>query len=425
MPAADLLAAAAQPPTEPGLCDNPVVSKLPICLVEDAVSNAAEGVAAGIIGELAQAFVTAVAEILGAVLEFLAGPVRPDLQAQSYGAQFGQMVTASATFAVLLFLLGLCRAMLRRSPRELGRVVGYTVGAFAVSGVALWAVQAFVALTDAATAQVADGIPGDMAETFAGLTKPLTPLATGNAGQALLAVLLGFAVALGALAVYLELFVRNVMIHVVAYFVPLMLVGAIYGPTRGWARRGIEFLGVLVLSKFVLYATIALGWSSVAAFDDERLSTRWASVLTGIVLLGVAAFLPWLLFKMLPFMEAQVAAGFTRHQARAAVTAPATAATSSLRTVESNLRRAASVAAAVGSGGAAAGLARAAAITGGVAGGDGVRALPAVRGGGGAGRGGGIRALPSTASHAPQPAVRPEPQVRPPAAAQENQGSQR
>ena len=105
------------------------------------------------------------------------------------------------------------------------------------------------------------------------------------------------------------------MIHVVVYFLPLMLVGTIWEPTRRWARRGIEFLAVLVFAKFVLYAVVALGWSAVASFDDQRLAASWASVLLGLVLFTVAAFLPYLLFKLLPFMETQLRHGLSRHDA--------------------------------------------------------------------------------------------------------------
>jgi hypothetical protein len=188
-------------------------------------------------------------------------------------------------------------------------------------------------------------------------------------------------VGLAALAIYLELFVRSVMIHVVVYFLPLMLIGTIWGPTRRWGKRGIEFLGVLILSKFVLYAVISLGWSAVASFDDTELRTAWASVLTGLVLLAVAAWMPWLLFKLLPFMEVHVRAAMNRHDARGSLAAPLTSAGAPMRTLETNLRRAAGVAALVHGG---------------------PMAAAAVSGGGG-GRGGGFGGFLGSAGGAGKP----------------------
>lgn len=347
-------ASAGQPAT--GVCDIPGVDLHPACLGGDAVGGLVGGIAGGAIQELAEAVVGAVTEVLEAVVGFLAAPIRPDVQQNWLAASVDRMLAASATFALLFFVFGIARAILRSSPRELGRVVGYTVAAFAGSGVALALTQAFIVLVDVASAQVAAGTGRDMAHTFDAMVKPLTALLVTGPGGSLLAALLGGLVGLAALAVYLELFVRNVMIHVVVYFLPLMLIGTIWGPTRRWGKRGIEFLGVLILSKFVLYAVISLGWSAVASFDDTALSTAWASVLTGFVLIAVAAWMPWLLFKLLPFMEVHVRAAMNRHDARGSLTAPLTSAGAPMRTLESNLRRAAGVAALVKGGPMAAAL---------------------------------------------------------------------
>jgi hypothetical protein len=351
MPPGDRILAAEVPQAAPGLCDLPGMGLNPACVVRDRLGEAAGDVAGSAVRELADAIVAAALEVLGAIVDFLAAPVRPDVQADWYVANVDRIVAVSGVFAALFFLFGLMQAMLRSSLTDLGRVVGFTVAAFAASGIALSLAQGFIVLVDVASAEVARGTPSDITETFAALMNPLTALATGGAGQALLAALLGICVVLGALAVYLELFVRSVMIHVVTYFLPLMLVGLIWTPTRRWARRGIEFLAVLIFAKFVMYAVIALGWSAVASFDDQRLTTAWASVLTGLVLLAVAAFLPWLLFKLLPFMESYVHTALTRRDASAAAGAPVGFATSPLRTVESNLWRAASLATLVHGGG--------------------------------------------------------------------------
>jgi len=337
-----------------GLCDDPVIRYLPICAASHAASSIAGGLVAGWLGDIAHAVVAMAGEVLGAVLEFLAAPVQPDLGASWFGAGYTRMLEVSGLFATLFFLLGLLSAVVHRSPGGLARTVGYTVGAFAFSGVALWFTQAAIVLVDVATGQIAAGLPTDIAQTFTGLMNPLVTLAGAGGGQALLAVLLGLFTAFGALAVYLELFVRNVMIHIVVYFLPLMLIGTIWGPTRRWARRAIEFLAVLIFAKFVLYAVIALGWSAVASFGDDRLSTSWASVLTGLVLIGVAAYLPYLLFKLLPFMEAHVGQAMSRRDAGAVAKAPLAPVTSSIRTVQQNLRRASAVAAVAGTGGTAA-----------------------------------------------------------------------
>ena len=335
-------------------CDGLTGRLNPACKLEDLAQQAAGSVAGGAVRELAEGVVGAANEVLAAVLDFITAPIRPDLSADWYADGFQRMVTVSALFATLFFLFGLMQAVIRRSVSDLGRVVGFTVGAFAASGIVLFLAQGAIALVDVASAQIAAGAPKDMVQTFDALTTPLTMLAAGTPGQAFLGMLLGLFVALAALAMYVELFIRNVMIHVVVYFLPLMLVGTIWGATRRWAKRSIEFLAVLIFSKFVLYAVVALGWSAVTSFDDDQLTASWASVLTGLVLLSVAAFMPYLLFKLLPVMEAHVGRALTRHDAGRLAAAPLSPVTSSMRTLESNLGRAARVAAVFAGGGAGA-----------------------------------------------------------------------
>ena len=387
-----------------GVCDVPGLRLNPICVgagaVQDTVGGLAGSAAGAAVREMAQAIVGAAKEVAGAVAAFLAAPSHPDLGQRWFTANFNEVMAASGAFAALLFLLGIGRAIMTSSMAELGRVVAFTVLAFAGSTIAITLTQAFVLFTDAATAQLGAGTKTDIASLFAGLMQPLGPMPIASPGQAVLAGVLAVFIGLGMLAVYLELFVRNVMIHVIVFFVPLMLMGTIWGPTRRWAKRGAEFLAVLILSKFVLFAVIALGWSAIASFDANQLNTSWASVLTGVVLVVVAAWMPWLLFKLLPFMEAHVRSAMSRSDARAGLAAPMNAASTPVRVMQANLGRAAQLAMAVKTGGASkvAG-AGAAGAGGGAAGG-----FAAGRGFGSGGspgsgpRGGGSQPSPSTGS---------------------------
>ena len=364
MPAAELVAAV----PGRGICDVPGVNLSGPCTLQrafDGAKDAVGSIATGALRDIGEAVVGLAREVLGAVVEFVSAPVNPDLSQGWFSTSFDRMVSVSGLFAAVFFLCALISSTMCRSFGGLARTVGFTVGAFVASGVALFLTQGFIALVDVATAQVAASSSHDMVETFVALLRPLDLMLTGDGGRVLLAALLAFFVGLAALAMYVELFIRNVMIHVVVFFVPLMLVGGIWEPTRRWARRGIEFLAVLIFSKFVMYAVIALGWSAVASFNDMTLSAAWASVLTGLVLIVVAAFLPVLLFRMLPFMESHVRSAFSGRDAGRIAGAPLSPVTSSMRTLEVNLGRASRVAAALSGGGGVVAAGSAAAAGGG------------------------------------------------------------
>ncbi|GAB3589343.1 hypothetical protein GCM10027446_01430 [Angustibacter peucedani] len=338
-----------------GICQLPGMKANPVCaapdLVHGAVGQLAGGAVSSALRETAEAMIGAAKEVAGAVAAFLTTPGDLQLTQSWFQSSLGNILAACASYAALLFILGIGSAVLKSSAVELGRVVAHTVMAFAGSTVAVVVVQMFVLFTDATTAQLSAGTRTDITSLFSRLMEPLGPMPSASPGQAVLATLLGALIGLGMLAVYVELFVRSVMIHVVVFFVPLMLVGTIWAPTRGWAKRGAEFLGILVLSKFVLFAVIALGWSAIDSFRADELATSWSSVLTGVVLVAVAAWMPWLLFKMLPFMESHLRSAMTRREAQAGLTAPATAVATPLRTAQSQLQRAGRVALAVKTGG--------------------------------------------------------------------------
>src|SRR3954452_3558246 len=333
--------------TAAGVCDVPGGHYLPGCIGRTLVEGAVGGAASAALRELGQAVVSAAQQVAAAVVAFLAAGSNPDLSQGWFTASFDRVLAACGGFAALFFLLGIGRAILASSTAELARVVGFTVLTFAGSAVAVALVQGFVLFVDAATAQVAAGTGTDIASTFSQLMSPLGAMVgpEAAAGQVLLGAGFAALTGLGMLAVYLELFVRNVMIHVVVFFLPLMLAGTIWAPTRRWARRGLEFLAVLIVAKFVLFAVLALGWSGITSLGSAQLATSWASVLTGVVLVVVAAWLPWLLFKLLPFMEVHTSRALTRRDAGAALAAPASAAAAPLRTIEANLRRAGTLAA--------------------------------------------------------------------------------
>ena len=346
-----------------GLCQLPGMNANPVCaapdLVHGAVGELAGGAVSSALRETAEAVIGAAKDVAGAVASFLTTPADPQLTQPWFQHSLTNVLGACASYAALLFILGIGSAMLKSSAIELGRVVAYTVLAFAGSMVAVVVVQMFVLFTDATTAQLSAGTRTDITSLFSRLMAPLGPMPTTSPGQAVLAMILGALIGMGMLAVYVELFVRSVMIHVVVFFVPLMLVGTIWGPTRRWAKRGAEFLGILVLSKFVLFAVIAVGWSAIDSFRADQLAASWASVLTGVVLVAVAAWMPWLLFKMLPFMESHLRSAMTRRDAQAGLAAPAAAVTTPLRTAQSQLQRAGRVALAVKTGGASAAAASA------------------------------------------------------------------
>ena len=115
--------------------------------------------------------------------------------------------------------------------------------------------------------------------------------------------------------VYLELVVRSALITIVACFVPLVSVVAIWPRLAGAATQLASFLLGLLLSKFVIATAIYVGFRLVVLAlvspTDSDATENWMA--SGVAVLLIAAFSPLVLFQAVRIGHAsagQVARGW-------------------------------------------------------------------------------------------------------------------
>jgi hypothetical protein len=161
------------------------------------------------------------------------------------------------------------------------------------------------------------------------MAEMIAPLAAtpGIAPFAQLLVLIFATVGLlAAMAVLLELFVRAGLIYIVVALSPFIYAAAVWESMRGGVRKMAEIGFALILSKFVIAVALALSASAMtsmwessgtelptpeqAAAGSEGWTAIVGILLSSIVMFAVSAFMPFVLFKLLPVAEAAtVAAG--------------------------------------------------------------------------------------------------------------------
>ncbi len=118
-----------------------------------------------------------------------------------------------------------------------------------------------------------------------------------------LLILLAMLASAFAVAVWLELAVREAAVYVIVLMLPLMFSAMVWPARRVWAIRAVEILVALILSKFVIVAALSLGAGALGHVGV-------VSAIAGIALLMLAAFSPWMLLRLLPMAElAGAAAG--------------------------------------------------------------------------------------------------------------------
>lgn len=101
--------------------------------------------------------------------------------------------------------------------------------------------------------------------------------------------------------VWFTLLIRKALILLCVVLAPLALSGASWDATRGWIGKWAMFLVALIVSKLVLVVVFLVAVTQVATPITTDL-TAVTEPIAGIVLMGVAAFSPYLVYRLLSFV---------------------------------------------------------------------------------------------------------------------------
>lgn len=150
----------------------------------------------------------------------------------------------------------------------------------------------------------------------------------GGAAQFLM-IVFGLLGLFAAVVLVIELFVRAALIYIVVALAPLIYAASVWEAMKGAVRKLAELGLALILSKFVISVALALSASAmVAAWGGNSSPTELVTpeaaaaastsggglsdnvgVMVGaIVMFGVAAFMPFVLFRLMPMAEAALVA---------------------------------------------------------------------------------------------------------------------
>ena len=294
--------------------------------VAGGVASTLGGAAADVVGSLVGSGVSSVlgaigdwvtsgaSWLLGQLGGVLGSSTAVDLGAPWFAAHYAVMAALAGVVIVPLLLLGVVQAVYRQSAGMLVRsAVVHVPLALLLTGVAVALVRTGLALTDWMCTVIAHGAGTDAGHVLSGVAAALTPtsaLAGQPAAPGFVLFLGGVAVVFGALMVWVELLVRSAAVAVAVLFLPLALASLAWPAIAHWSRRLADTLAALVLGKVVVVAVLSLAAGALASGTGSTPSGatapdgRFSTVLTGAALLLLAAFAPWSLFRLLPFLEA-------------------------------------------------------------------------------------------------------------------------
>lgn len=287
--------------------------------VAGGVASSAGSIAAGVIDVLVGYLRDAATWLDTQVAAALNLHTDPDLSAPWFTDALRGMGVVVEAAVIPMLLVATIGAVLHQDLKRLGRIwgVGLPVAAVAGAAAVLFA-RWLMAFTDTLTsAVVGQGglkvVPALSHMTLEGLSSGAPQLVTA-AAYALVLV--------GGIFVWLELLLRQSAIYVAMFFMPLALATYVWPPSALVAKRAVQIVVALILSKFVIFVTVALGLDALSSASP--VSQQFAGA--GILLL--ASFAPFALMKLVPIVEVAAIAhleGMSRRPFHAATRAASTA----------------------------------------------------------------------------------------------------
>jgi type IV secretion system protein TrbL len=293
------------------------------------LKDAAGSIGKGVFGEITRWAADGAVWLLGEVVKLTNETTTPDLLGKGFLRQYRQMAEIAAVMALAMLLLAVFEALGGGQPGMLLRVFLFNLPLAALATSAAYVVvQLLVATTDGFSELIAHGAAEDTRHFFKGAIEALGEAggdlggaaagASGHgeaggkaAGTVAAPLFVGFIAAIlaavAAFGVWIELLMRAAAIYAVALFMPLALAASIWPRWSGALRRTAELIAVVVFSKFVIVAIIALAASLLANSDGEI-----EHVLSAGALLLLACFSPLALFRLVPFAEGAVGSALNR-----------------------------------------------------------------------------------------------------------------
>lgn len=281
------------------------------------------GGASGIGGSIVSAFFSVLATwfasaatwLLGLVGALLERTTAPPVTSAWFLEKERLLFEVAAPIALLALVAGVLHALVRGALGELWRTVLLRLPIAVFLGAAgAGLVGLALAATDQLSSMLADG-------TGTSLTTSLRGLSVASASVVGLPGAVGVVVAglviVGSLVLWIELVVRAAAITIATAVLPLVLAASLWPPAIAWARRLVETLGALIVSKAVIVLVLSIALDAVAHSGDGP-----ATALTGGALLLLASFMPYAVLRLVPLAEAASISHLEsiRHRAGAVVT---------------------------------------------------------------------------------------------------------
>jgi hypothetical protein len=283
-----------------GVCDVPVIST--VC---DVAGEAAATVVAAPFDGRAQALGGAAGWLIEAMWAVFDTTTLVDVQTDGFTSVYNLIFGIGVFLVLIFFCLQLITGLIRRDPTALSR---------AALGAAKSVLGAFVVVTLTALAleivdQLCIGIIQASGETTGTMGDKIILLAAGLSGiniaapgvGAIVTIFLAGLMIAAVAIVWFSLLIRKALLLVGVVLAPIAFAGASWDATKGWIGKWAAFVIALIISKLVLVVIFLLAITQIATPIELDIAAVTEPI-TGIVLMGIAAFAPYMVYRFVSFV---------------------------------------------------------------------------------------------------------------------------
>ena len=257
--------------------------------------------------------------LLAQIGDVLVSTTTVDVGAKWFRTHYGQMTALAGVVVLPMLLASTLQAVVRQNPGQLVRTFLVQLPlALLLAAVAIQVVILSLSATDAMSDAVAGGSGADVQSLLSGVTTGLVAAAGDPTIASFVLLLVALLVAVAAFVLWLELLIRAAAVYVAVLFLPLALAALVWPAVSHWCRRLIETLAALILSKFVIVATLSLAAGAVSSgtAGTGAHGAGFSAVLAGGALLVMATFVPFAILRLIPAVEAGAVAQLDGLRAR-------------------------------------------------------------------------------------------------------------
>ncbi len=257
--------------------------------------------------------------LLAQIGDVLVSTTTVDVGATWFRAHYGQMTALAGVVILPMLLASTLQAVVRQNPGQLVRTFLVQLPlALLLAVVAVQVVILSLSATDAMSDAIAGGSGADVQSLLSGVTTGLVAAAADPTIASFVLLLIALLVAVAAFVLWIELLIRAAAVYVAVLFLPLALATLVWPAVSHWCRRLVETLAALILSKFVIVATLSLAAGAVSSgtAGTSAHGSGFSAVLAGGALLVMATFVPFAILRLIPAVEAGAVAHLDGLRAR-------------------------------------------------------------------------------------------------------------